>query len=373
MTKERREEMKTYREKAIHVENCIKSKKAAQKSQENSNHKLSSLQRSPSQALSMQCSEADSESTMDNEYLRVSNLYRQPNAKKDRNLQLDLSPVQLQKSETFVFDVVRNTLTNSFTEEEEDLKRSTSSSSIISMVSNNINSTQNSISVPTIEINPPTPSAFKKDIDIDEGATSNPLIRSNSFTLESPSTVLLQHIHRQKNVQRRKSTATNDTIESKAKKVTRSPLMVSASIGNMSLRGKRSPYDSRSIKINRKKVVSLSKCRSSSKTAVPIDPLKNVEETHRQKFMELLKKQKEEQRELQKNFEVQQQLLMEELTKEMGANKLAKKSPVSEIDSSPTFRKSYSDSSELDKKTPRRKLFPYSPENTVVKRRVSFQ
>lgn len=234
-------------------------------------------------------------------------------------------------------------------------------------------------------MNPPTPIVTRKDLveDIVEpqpttkNSSENPLIRSSSFTLESPSTALLQHINRQNTVQRRKSTATNDTIESKAKKVTKSPLMVSASAGNMGLRGKRSPYESRSSKITRKKVSNLSKCRNTSKTSV--DPLKNVEESHRQKFLELLKKQKEEQRELQKNFEIQQQRLMDELTKEMCANKLVSKSPVSEVESSPTFRKSYSDSSEIEKKTPpRRKLFassqsPSPPVISVAKRRVSFQ
>lgn len=371
MTKSKREEMTKYRNEAVLIENTIKQKKVAEQSKFNK-------------------FEADSESTVDNDYLRVSNLYRQPIAKKNRNMQLDLSTnnlsssANLQKSDTFIYDVVSNTLTNSLKTpsesltDEEELKQSTSSSSIISMISNlNITSVDsNTISpIPTIEINPPTPSVLKKDLsEYSKPAVEIPLIRSNSFTLESPSTVqLLQQIKRQKNVQRRKSTATNDTIESKAKKVTKSPLMISASIGNMSLRGKRSPYDSRTIKINRKKVVSLSKIRTSSKVTIPLDPLKNVEETHRQKFMELLQKQKQEQKELQNNFEIQQKLLMEELTKEISSNKLVIKSPIS-VESSPTFRKSYSDSSELEKKTPRRKLFACSsPDNTLVKRRVSFQ
>ncbi|KAL5275111.1 CCP110 family protein [Megaselia abdita] len=375
MTVEKRIEISKYRQQAIIIENKMNEQKTAKlRTEKNIINKCSSLQRSPNQALNFQCSEADSESTVDNEYLRVSNMYRKPFVKKDRNMQLNLSPaVNLQKSDTFIYDVTSNTLTNSFND-EDDIKQSTSSSSIVSMISN-ITSTQNSnnISIPTIHINPPTPIVLNKDLNENSTETKNyvesPLIRSNSFTLDSPSTVLLQHINRQQSAQRRKSTATNDTIESKAKKVTKSPLVVSASIGNISsIRSKRSPYDSRSIKVNRKKVVSLTKTRSSCRSgSLSLDPLKHVEESHRQRFVELLKKQKEAQTKLQKNFEIQQQLLMDELTKGMFVNKLqATKSPVSDVESSPTFRKSYSDSSELEKKTPRRKLFASkSPDNTV--------
>lgn len=369
MTKEKRVEMIKYREKAVQIEASIRNKNNTNLQMKNA------LKSSPNQAVNF--SEADSESTVD-EYLKVSNLYRHPLAKKNRsNMQLDLS-LEYLKNDTY--DVSANTSTIALTDEDEmEKKRSSSSSSIISMISN-ITSAQNpnTISIPTIEINPPTPNVLNKELNeiakSTKSTSKSPLIRSNSFTLESPSTVLLQHINRQqKTVQRKQSTATNDTIESKAKKV--APLKVSASNGNISsLRNKRSPYDSRSIKINRKKAGSLSKIRISSKGTVSSDPLKNVEETHRQKFIELLKKQKEEQKELQKHFEIQQQLLINELTEGMTAPKLVTESPVSEFESSPPFRKSYSDSSEPEKKTPRRKLFASSPDNNIVaKRKVSFQ
>lgn len=379
MTKEKREEMFKYRNEAVRIE--IKIKKKIDNCR---NITMQTLNCKPptNETLNLQCSEADSESTID-EYLRVSNLYRQPFAKKNRNMQLNLSnnhpsSANLTKTDTFIYDVVSNTLTNSVFD-ENNLKRSTSRSSIISLVSNITTApNSNALSIPTIKINPPNPDEVKCDENsksIKCSSENTSLIRSNSFTLPSPSTVLLQHIDRQKNQQRRISTATNDTIESKAKKVTKSSMKSLVSIGNISShRGKKSPYDSKTIKNNRKKTVSLSKCRISSKGTVSLDKLNNVEESHRQRFMELLKKQQEEQKELQTNFEIQQQLFIDELSNVTIANKSETKSPNSDVESSPTFRKSYSDSSEFEKKKPRRKLFETSsPDNKEVKRRVSFQ
>lgn len=154
--------MSNYRRQAILLENALKERKslellARSEANQSLQSKMDSLQRSPSQALNLQGgSEADSEATVENDYLKVSNLYRQPHAKKDRNMQLDLSPLHLtsvtaanlQQSDIYIYDVVANTLTNSLTEEEdgeEDAKRSTSSSnSVISMISNNAAAMQNS-------------------------------------------------------------------------------------------------------------------------------------------------------------------------------------------------------------------------------------
>lgn len=365
MTNEKRAEMSKYKEKAIAIEHNAKKKESAKE--------VGLLQmRTLKQVSNLQYSEGDSESTVDNDYLRISNL--NSSEKKNRTMlkQLDLSSVHLQKlSDTFIY----NKLTSSFTDDDDiEIKKSSSSSSIISIISN-VTSAQNSknnISIPIIDIDPQTPIGINKNLDEKSDSTKsnkliNPLVRSNSFTLESPSTVLLQY--HKKTAQIKKSTATNDTIESNAKKVT--PHRVLASQDNTSTlhNNKRSPYESRSTKINRKKRVLLSKTRFPPKGLIRRDPLKDIEETHREIFLELFKKQKEEQRELQQKFEVQQQLLINEFTKEMPG----KKSPNSGLVASPSplFRKTYSDSSEFEKKTPRRKLFASSsPDNH---RRVSFQ
>lgn len=360
MTIEKREEMKRLRERAVLIESNIKRRKEAElksnsEADLNLQRKLSTLERTPNQTLSLQCSEDDSESTTDNEYLRVSNLYRQPLVKKDVHMPSSASSAQfslahLQKSDTFIYDVVTNTLTNSCNDEDyNELSRSTSNSSIISMISNTT-SAQNSVPTPTIS---PPPSTPTKDHDDKSNSikfsADSPLNRSKSFTLERPSTVLLKHINLLKTVQRRKSTATTDIVEYKAKKIARSSVQASASSGNMpGLRNRKSPYETRTTKINRKKVLSSSKA---------VDPLKNVEETHRQKFLDLLKTQKEEQEAMQKYFEDQQQRLIDELNKVTVASKVVIKSSPTNSENSPAFRKSHSDCSELQKKIPRKKVF----------------
>lgn len=374
MTNEKRAEMTKYREKAIKIEHKLKKKEAAKEVD------LLQMRTLQKQVLNFHCSEVDSESTVDNDYLKVSNLNHQSTEKKDRTMlkQLDLSAADLQKlSDTFIYNTLESKLKSSFTDEDDvEIKRSTSSSSITSMISNvtSVLNSKNTVSIPTIEIDPPTPIGMNKNLIENSDSKKNnklgnPLIRSNSFTLESPSTALLHH--HKKTAQKKKSTATNDTIESTAKKVT--PLKVLALQGNKSSlhSNKRSPYESRSTKMNRKKTVLLSKTRFPSKGLISIDALRNIEEGHREKLVDLFKKQKEEQKELQTKFESQQQLLINELTKEMTEQRFDAKSPNSKFEASPPYRKSYSDYSEFEKKTPRRKLFASSsPDN---QRRVSFQ
>lgn len=369
MTKEKREEMIRFREKAVLIENNLQIKRAAELEAKNEGElrllrKFEALQRSPNQALNFQWSEAESESTIDNEYLRVSNLYRQPLSRKSVGMPLTLSS-HLQKSDIFIYDIGTNTLSNSCNEEDiSKLSPSISCSSIISMISN-VTSTQNS------NISPVPATAPTEDHDEESKSTKlsaeAPLCRSKSFTLERPSTVLLKHMDHQRTVQRRKSTATNDINEYKAKKVGKIPAKMSTSTGTMSsLRNKKSPYESKSTKMIRKKVPSSSKLIGN----LSLDPLRNVEEIHRQKFLDLLKRQKEEQKALQQHFELQQQLLMDEITKINNESKVLTKSPVTDS-MSPTFRKSHSDCSELKKKSPIRRLIKsFSPD--ISAKRVNF-
>lgn len=356
MTKEKRAEMKIYRDKAVEIENKLKRKKT--------------LIEANFVEKTLQCNEAG------NEYIKASvinnqNIY----GKKDRTLlpQLDLSTENQEKiGGNFICEALANAFTNSSIKEDEHSQGSISDSSIIS----NITLTKDSksdISIPAIIIDSPTPTELKQETNLNSELKRNDvertLIRSNSFTLENPSNVLLQHIRRQKTAQRKKSTVTNDTIESKAKQV-----MVSDSNANVpSICNKRSPYDSKYMRINRKKVVSLCKARFSPKGAFSMNTLKYVEETHRQKFIDLLKSQKEEHKKLQENFEIQQELLITKFIKEMTANKLSSRSSASDLEMSPLSCKSHSDVSETEKKTPRRKLFESPSDNTTAKRRVSFQ
>lgn len=354
MTNEKREEMIKYKEEAILIENNLKSKEAAKEEAGLSRtSKINILQRSPNQILNLHCSEAESESTIDNEYLRVSNLYRHPIVGSvsipSRLSTSQLSLNQLQKSDTFIYDIVSNTLTNSCNYQDfTDVNRSISSSSLVSMMSNTT-STQNVNSSLANDI--PT-----KDIDGMSNSTKlsegNPLIRTKSYTLERPSTVLLQHINRQKTVARRKSNSTNEIAEYKAKKLLRVPIPTSASSGNVSaLRSRKSPYETRVAKINRKKVLS----SSNSKGNICLDPLRNIEETHQQKFLDLLKQQEIEQKALQKHFEFEQQMLMEKLSKVSIVKK-------KDLQPSKAFHKSHSDCSELQNKIPVRKVFKsFSP------------
>lgn len=213
------------------------------------------------------------------------------------------------------------------------------------------------IPIPSICVNPPTPSVQNNPIC----ATTTPskrlcnsptlkadiesnLIRSNSFTLDGPSSALLEHI---KNQKIKKSTATQDTVESKAKRVQKvevkpkakspsSPSLNHFANNTVLFRSKRSPYEmkpSSKTKLGRKhKIIKPIITNSTSKKAhnqaelssaiamTPpqstsnLDLLKDIEEQHRARFIELVRQQQIEQKRLQKEFEAQQKQLLEQLS-----------------------------------------------------------
>lgn len=223
------------------------------------------------------------------------------------------------------------------------------------------------IPIPSICVNPPTPSVQNNPIcgvstpskrlcnspTLKAEIESN-LIRSNSFTLDGPSSALLEHI---KNQKMKKSTATQDTVESKAKRVQKvevkskakspsSPSLNHFTNNTIIFRSKRSPYEmkpSSKTKLGRKHkivkpVVSAGAAYGANTTssrkpnqiaALPstpfstmtppqstsnLDLLKDIEEQHRAKFIELVRQQQIEQKRLQKEFETQQKLLLEQLS-----------------------------------------------------------
>ncbi|XP_055914314.1 uncharacterized protein LOC129947679 isoform X2 [Eupeodes corollae] len=208
------------------------------------------------------------------------------------------------------------------------------------------------IPIPSICVNPPTPSVQNNPIcsttpskRLCASPTLKPdiessLIRSNSFILDGPSSALLEHI---KNQKLKKSTATQDTVESKAKRVqkveakpkAKSPTSTSLSHftnNTVIFRAKRSPYElkpSSKAKLTRKhkiakpvttpkkpinasdlSLISMTPPQSTSN----LDLLKDFEEQHRARFIELVRQQQIEQKRLQKEFEIQQKLLLEQLS-----------------------------------------------------------
>ncbi|XP_055844479.1 rho GTPase-activating protein gacF [Episyrphus balteatus] len=269
------------------------------------------------------------------------------------------------------------------------------------------------IPIPSICVNPPTPSVQNNPIcstttskrlcgspTLKADIESN-LIRSNSFTLDGPSSALLEHI---KNQKLKKSTATQDTVESKAKRVQKveatkpkakspsSPSLNHFTNNTIIFRAKRSPYEmkpSSKTKLGRKhKIVkpittpkkpnSNSSDISTISTMTPpqstsnLDLLKDIEEQHRARFIELVRQQQIEQKRLQKEFETQQKLLLEQLSARVAKVQIhaggttttttgSPPSPTIVIDSahsSPTSVSPEQESSSCSARvTPRRRLF----------------